>query len=68
MKNICLDEFISNTEKYVTAAVTDDEFITVGTPQGNAVVISEAEWNMLKQFADAMLNNPAKALELINNK
>lgn len=68
MKNVSLDEFISNTKKYVTAVVTDDEFVTVETPQGNAVVISEAEWNILKQFADAMLNNPSKALEIISRK
>lgn len=65
VKNVKLNDFINNAEKYMVEAVVADEFVTVETTVGNAVVISEAEWNILKQFAEAMLCNPEEALKLV---
>lgn len=68
MKNVKIDEFINHVEKYVTEAIVADEFVTVETSVGKAVVISEAEWEILKDFAKSCLQNPDEALKIINNK
>lgn len=65
MNNIKLDDFKKNTEKYLTAAVAADEFVSVETPVGRAVVISESEWDTLKKFAEVCLKNPSEILNLI---
>ena len=44
-------EFISNAENILIGAVANDDFVTIKTKAGNAVLISEAEWNIL---VDAM--------------
>lgn len=66
MNNIKLEDFIKNAEKYLTAAVSDDEFVLVETSVGRAVVISEPEWNILKQFAEICLKNPTEISRLTN--
>lgn len=66
MNNVKLDDFIKNSEKYLTAAVVADEFISVETPVGKAVVISKSEWDTLKQFAEICLKNPSEILNIIN--
>lgn len=51
MKEITLAEFTKDTENYTVQAVRDDEFLKIRTKAGNAVLISEDEWNI---FSDAM--------------
>ena len=40
-------EFISNAENFLIGAVSNDDFVKIKTKAGNAVLISEAEWNIL---------------------
>lgn len=40
-------EFIADAEKFLIGAVVNDDFLKVKTSAGNAVIISEAEWNIL---------------------
>ena len=51
MKEITVSEFASDVGKYTVQAVRDDEFLKIRTKAGNAVLISEDEWNI---FSDAM--------------
>lgn len=51
MKEITVSEFASDVEKYTVQTVRDDEFLKIRTKAGNAVLISEDEWNI---FSDAM--------------
>lgn len=44
-------EFIENAESLLIGAVTNDDFVRIRAKAGNAVLISEAEWNIL---VDAM--------------
>lgn len=48
MIEITISEFLSNPEEYLKNAVTNDDFFKVWTKGGKAVVISEAEWNILR--------------------
>lgn len=66
MNNVKLDDFVKNAEKYLTAAVSNDDFISVETPAGQAVIISKPEWDMLKQFAELCIKNPTEISKLIN--
>lgn len=68
MKNVKIDEFISHAEIYIKNAIVADEFVTVETSVGNAVVVSEAEWEIFKGFAEICLQNPDEALKIINKK
>ena len=42
-----LDEFKDNVEQYLVGAIINDDFVTVETPSGRAVIISEAEFTIL---------------------
>lgn len=44
-------EFIADAETFLIGAVVNDDFVKIKTKAGNAVLISEAEWNIL---VDAM--------------
>lgn len=44
-------EFIENAYPLLIGAVANDDFVKIKTPAGNAVLISEAEWDIL---VDAM--------------
>lgn len=46
-----IQEFTTNAEKLVIGAVVDDDFVKIKTNKGNAVLVSEAEWNIM---VDAM--------------
>lgn len=39
-------DFIQNAEKLIHGAVVNDNFLTIETEHGNAVLITEAEWEM----------------------
>lgn len=51
MKEVTLAEFTKGAENYTVQAVRNDEFLKIQTKAGNAVLISEEEWNI---FSDAM--------------
>ena len=51
MKEITLSEFTNDAENCTVQAVRDSEFLKIRTKAGNAVLISEDEWNI---FSDAM--------------
>ena len=40
-------EFIDNAENLLIGAVANDDFVKIHTSAGNAVLISEAEWDIL---------------------
>lgn len=40
-------QFLSDSERYLIDAATGMEFVTIKTHSGNAVLISEDEWNIL---------------------
>lgn len=40
-------EFIVDAERYLIGAAVNDEFVKIKTSAGTAVLISEAEWNVL---------------------
>lgn len=41
-------EFIADAEKLLAGAVADDDFVKIKIRTGNAILISEAEWNILR--------------------
>lgn len=44
-------DFIADAEILLTRCVTDDDFVKIKTSAGNAILISEAEWDIM---TDAM--------------
>lgn len=42
-----LNEFLSDAENLTIGAIINDDFLTIKTDSGNAVLISEDEWNIL---------------------
>lgn len=40
-------EFLSDAQNLLIRAATNDEFVKIKTSSGNAVLISEEEWNLL---------------------
>lgn len=40
-------QFLSDAERFLIGAATGMEFVTIKTRAGNAVLISEDEWNIL---------------------
>ena len=49
MIKITYDQFKENQEAILRNAAAANEFATVQTKSGNAVIISEEEWNILRQ-------------------
>lgn len=47
----------NNLSKYLEEVITDDKFLKVPTKEGNAVIISEAEWNILVEALGLILKN-----------
>ena len=48
-------EFIADAEKLLIGAVADDDFVKIKTRAGNAILISEAEWNILRDALQMVL-------------
>lgn len=42
-----MSEFIAEAENLTLNAIRNDDFVKIRTVAGNAVLISEAEWNIL---------------------
>lgn len=52
-KNV--QEFIADAERLLVGAVADDDFVKIKTSAGNAILISEAEWDILRDAMQAVL-------------
>lgn len=50
-----LSEFLSNAERLTASAISNDDFLKIKTDVGNAVLISEAEWNILVDAMKTMM-------------
>lgn len=55
MLKISTKEFLSNPEKYLLEAAANDDFVKVQNKAGNAVIVSEAEWNICMEALKAVL-------------
>lgn len=53
-----IQEFVTNAETLVIGAVVNDDFVKIKTEKGNAVLVNEAEWDIL---IDAMKTVIAQA-------
>jgi len=42
-----VQEFIADAENLLVNAVANDDFVKIKTRVGNAVLVSEAEWNIM---------------------
>ncbi len=49
------NEFLADAESLLKGAVAQDNFVKIKTSVGNAVLISEAEWNVLTEALKAIL-------------
>lgn len=50
-------EFIADAENLLVGAVAADDFVKIKTRAGNAILISEAEWNILCEAMQAVLTS-----------
>lgn len=50
-------EFIADAEKLILNAVVNDDFVKINTASGNAVLISEAEWNIIVDAFKVVIAN-----------
>ncbi len=50
-------EFIADAERLLVGAVADDDFVKIKTSVGNAILINEAEWNILCEAMQAVLTS-----------
>lgn len=48
-------EFIDNANNLLIGAVSNDDFVKIHTSAGNAVLISEAEWNILVEALETVI-------------
>lgn len=55
MLNLTISDFMSDPETYLKNAAGNDDFFTVQTEGGKAVVISEAEWNIMRDALKAVI-------------
>lgn len=49
METITLKDFLCKADDYVVNAALDNDYITIATEKGNAVLISEAEYNIFRE-------------------
>lgn len=56
MLEISVKEFLSAPEKYLLGAAVNDDFVKVLNKTGNAVIVSEAEWNVCIEALKAVLS------------
>ena len=57
MKEVTSQTFIANVEKLLADVFENDEFLKIRTKYGNAVLISEDEWNILTDALRVVLNS-----------
>ena len=63
MLEIFTKEFLSDPKKYLLGAAVNDDFVRVRDKDGNTVIVSEAEWNIMCD-AFKMLLRAEKVLPL----
>lgn len=56
MLEISTKEFLSAPEKYLLGAAANDDFVKIHNKSGNAVIVSEAEWNICMEALKAVLS------------
>ena len=57
MKEVTSQTFIANVEKLLADVFENDEFLKIRTKHGNAVLISEDEWNILTDALRVVLSS-----------
>lgn len=57
MKEVTSQTFIANVEKLLADVFENDEFLKIRTKYGNAVLISEDEWNILTDALRVVLSS-----------
>lgn len=57
MKTVNLRDFLSNSDDHVINAALDNEYVKITTDKGNAVLISEAEYNILRDSFKILCNS-----------
>lgn len=55
-----MQEFVTNAEKLLIGAIVNDDFVKIKTNKGNAVLISENEWNILVDAMKIVISQAAK--------
>lgn len=55
-----IQEFATNVEELVIGAVVNDDFVRIKTNKGNAVLISEAEWNIMVEAMKTVIAQATK--------
>ena len=48
-------EFLANAEQLLLGAAGNDDFVKIKTSSGNAVLVSEAEWNIMVDSFKAVI-------------
>ncbi len=49
-------EFIADAENLLIGAVVNDDFVRIKARAGNAVLVSEAEWNIMVDAFKAVIH------------
>lgn len=57
MKEMNAQDFLKDAEKLLASAVANGDFLKIKTTAGNAVLISEAEWNILTDALRVVLHS-----------
>lgn len=55
-----MQEFLTNAENILIGAAANDDFVKIKTGAGNAVLISEAEWNVMVDALKVVLHQATK--------
>ena len=55
-----MQEFSENAESYTKGAILNDDFVKIKTSVGNAVLISEEEWNILTDAMKMLIQGSQK--------
>ena len=54
------EEFIADAENLLIGAAVNDDFVKIKTNVGNAVLISETEWDILRDALKTVLHTATK--------
>lgn len=60
MKEKTIQEFVSNAEDLVRGAALYDDFVKINTGDSNAILVSEAEWNIMVDALKMVLSLATK--------
>jgi len=52
-----IHEFVADAENLTIGAVVNDDFVKIHTQYGNAVLVSEAEWNIMTDALKKVLHD-----------